>query len=82
MAHKWGEIPGARHEAGLVFTPKYQYVVVIMTENVDPRGSPGYIRDLSKSIYDFFELQALDATMPILGPAVPTDVIVGDAPAP
>jgi beta-lactamase class A len=55
VAHKWGEIPGARHEAGLVFSPKFQYVVVIMTENVDPRGSPSYIRDLSKTIYDFFD---------------------------
>jgi beta-lactamase class A len=55
VAHKWGEIPGARHEAGIVTTPNFKYVIVVMTENVDPRGSPGYIRDLSKSIYDFFE---------------------------
>src|SRR5688572_2728645 len=55
VAHKWGEIPGARHEAGVVFTPRFSYVVVIMTENVDPSSSPGYIRDLSKAIYTFFE---------------------------
>lgn len=57
VAHKWGEIPGARHEAGIVITPQYKYVIVVMTENVDPRGSPGYIRDLSKSIFDYFERQ-------------------------
>lgn len=57
VAHKWGEIPGARHEAGIVLTPKYKYVVVMMTQDIDPRGSPAYIRDLSKSIYDFFEQQ-------------------------
>jgi beta-lactamase class A len=57
VAHKWGEIPGARHEAGVVLTPKYKYVIVVMTENVDPRGSPTYIRDLSKAVYDYFEGQ-------------------------
>lgn len=66
VAHKWGEIPGARHEAGIVFSPQFQYVVVIMTENVDPRGSPGYIRDLSKTIYDFFERgSGAPATAPV-----------------
>jgi beta-lactamase class A len=55
VAHKWGEIPGARHEAGLVFTPKFTYVVVIMTENVDPVLSPSYISALSKSIYTYFD---------------------------
>jgi beta-lactamase class A len=55
VAHKWGEIPGARHEAGIVFAPQFNYVVVIMTENVDPSSSPAHIRDLSKSIYTFFE---------------------------
>ncbi|MCC7366981.1 MAG: serine hydrolase [Chloroflexi bacterium] len=59
VAHKWGEIPGARHEAGIILTPKYKYVIVVMTESVDPRGSPSYIRDLSKSVYDFFEQQTM-----------------------
>jgi beta-lactamase class A len=55
IAHKWGEIPGARHEAGIIYTPQFKYVVIIMTENVDPLGSPSYIRELSKAIYTFFE---------------------------
>jgi hypothetical protein len=55
VAHKWGEIPGARHEAGIVFGPRFNYVIVIMTENVDPALSPSYIRDLSKSIYSYFD---------------------------
>ena len=58
VAHKWGEIPGARHEAGIVFTPQFNYIVVIMTENVDPSSSPTFIRELSKSIYTFFEQSA------------------------
>jgi len=55
VAHKWGEIPGARHDAGLVYSPQFKYVIIIMTENVDPLGSPSYIRDLSKAVYTFFE---------------------------
>jgi len=55
VAHKWGEIPGARHEAGIVYAPRFNYVVVIMTENVDPAISPSYIRDLSKAIYTYFD---------------------------
>jgi beta-lactamase class A len=81
VAHKWGEIPGARHEAGLVFTPKFQYVVVVMTQDVDPRGSPSYIRDLSKTIYDFFEAQSLASMSALHGPELPADVVPGDAAA-
>lgn len=55
VAHKWGEIPGARHDAGLVFTQKFSYVIIVMTENVDPARSPTYIRDFSKAVYDYFE---------------------------
>jgi beta-lactamase class A len=55
VAHKWGEIPGARHEVGIVYGPKFQYVVVIMTEKMDPGESPSYIRNLSKAIYDYFD---------------------------
>ncbi len=55
VAHKWGEIPGARHEAGIVFTPRGQYVVIVMTENLDPNGSGGYITDVSRAIFAYFE---------------------------
>lgn len=55
VAHKWGEIPGARHETGLISTPKFQYVVVIMTESMDPAFSPTFIKNASKAIYDYFD---------------------------
>jgi beta-lactamase class A len=55
VAHKWGEIPGARHEAGLVSTQRYQYVVVIMTESMDPDYSPTFIKNASKAIFEQFE---------------------------
>jgi beta-lactamase class A len=55
IAHKWGEIPGAHHDVGIVYTPRFQYVVVVMTEKVDPYASGGYIRGLSKAVYDYFD---------------------------
>jgi beta-lactamase class A len=70
VPHKWGEIPGARHEAGIVYGPRFQYVVVVMTENVDPHDSPAYIRDLSKAVYGYFD-QATPA--PTATPAPPPD---------
>lgn len=55
IAHKWGEVPGARHDAGVVFTPRGRYVIVVMTEDVDANGSGGYIRDVSRAVFSYFE---------------------------
>jgi len=33
----------------------FKYVIIVMTENVDPLGSRVYILDLSKAVYTFFE---------------------------
>ena len=54
VAHKWGDIPGARHDAGIVFTPRGEYVIVVLTEGLDARGSGGYIRDVSRAVFDYF----------------------------
>jgi len=55
VAHKWGEVPGARHDAGVIFTPRNQYVIVVMTEGLAANGSAGYIRDVSKAVFNHFE---------------------------
>ena len=55
VAHKWGEIPGARHDAGIVFTPNSSYVIVVMTEGLDPNGSATYIREVSRAVFRHFE---------------------------
>jgi len=65
VAYKWGEIVGARHEAGIIYDPRFKYVIVVMTENVDPRTSPDYIRSVSKVVYEYFD-QSL-ATSPTVG---------------
>ena len=56
-----------------MFSPQFQYVVVIMTENVDPMGSPAYIRELSKAIYSFFEHQSAGAAQGTVAGAPPAE---------
>jgi beta-lactamase class A len=34
VAHKWGDLPSARHDAGIVFTPRGTFVSVVLTEDV------------------------------------------------
>ena len=55
IAHKWGDVPNARYDAGIVFTPRSQYVVVAMTEGLDPTTSAAYIRDVSRAVFNYFE---------------------------
>jgi beta-lactamase class A len=76
IAHKWGEIPGAHHEAGIVYAQTFKYVIVVMTENTNPDASPAYIRNLSKAVYDFFN-QGAPAPPPSV-PAPPLEVQPGN----
>ncbi|HYU21397.1 MAG TPA: serine hydrolase [Chloroflexota bacterium] len=55
LAHKWGDIPSARHDAGVVFTPRSQYVVVVMTEGLDLQRASDQIRDTSRLAFNYFE---------------------------
>lgn len=55
VAHKWGDVPGARHDAGVVFTPRGRYVIVVLTQGIDANGSANYIRDVSRAVYTYVE---------------------------
>ncbi|MBA2450582.1 MAG: serine hydrolase [Chloroflexi bacterium] len=55
VAHKWGEVPGARHDAGVVFTPRHHYVIVVMTAGLDGQTSAESIRELSRAVFQYFE---------------------------
>lgn len=54
VAHKTGELYFYSHDAGIVFTPKGDYIIVILTnsDNVDRQNE--IISDISKSAYDYF----------------------------
>lgn len=59
--HKTGELPGAEHDAGIVYSPVGPYVVAIMSDNLpDPEQGRQVIARLSREIYDFF----IDSAMP------------------
>ncbi len=52
LAHKWGDLPGARHDAGIVFTPRATYVAVVLTEGGAPDAAQRVISAASKAAYD------------------------------
>lgn len=55
IAHKTGEIDYFTHDAGIVFSDKGDYIIVVMSESDDPRDSEERIAEVSKAIYDYFE---------------------------
>ncbi|MCL4339268.1 class A beta-lactamase-related serine hydrolase [Patescibacteria group bacterium] len=54
IAHKTGEIDTYTHDAGIVYSPKGDYVIVIMTESDSPDETQERIARLSRSVYDYF----------------------------
>ena len=55
IAHKWGDIPNARHDAGVIYTPHNQIVLVVLTENGSPAQAADVIRATSQRIVDYVE---------------------------
>jgi hypothetical protein len=39
----------------VVFTPRNQYVIVVLTSGLDAQGSVDYIRDVSRAVLQHFE---------------------------
>jgi beta-lactamase class A len=57
VAHKTGELFGFKHDAGIVFAPKGDYVIVMMSETKAPEEAVKQMAQLSKEVYDYFENQ-------------------------
>ncbi len=56
VAHKSGELPGVRHDAGIVYTPRSQFVaVVLITELSDYDSAAQSIARVARAAYDYFE---------------------------
>ena len=55
LAHKWGDLPRARHDAGIVFTPRNQIVIVVLTENGSPDAAAEQIRSISRKVVSYVE---------------------------
>jgi beta-lactamase class A len=55
VAHKTGEINFYKHDAGIVFSPKTDYLIVLMSESEFPAGAAERMANLSKTVYDYFQ---------------------------
>lgn len=54
IAHKTGELGYLSHDAGIVFTDKGDYIIVVLSESDYPPGAEERIADLSKAVYEYF----------------------------
>lgn len=54
VANKTGDIGWFKHDAGIVFTAKGDYVIVVMSESEDPLGAQERIALISKAVYEYF----------------------------
>lgn len=54
-AHKTGELGPFKHDAGIVFTEKGDYIIVLMSESSDPKAAAEREARVSKAVYDYFQ---------------------------
>lgn len=54
IAHKTGELGYLTHDAGIVFTGKGDYIIVVLSESDYPPGAEEKIADISKVVYEYF----------------------------
>ena len=57
VAHKTGEIGWFSHDAGIVYSPKGDYIIVILSESDSPAVAEDRIAQVSKAVYEYFEIQ-------------------------
>lgn len=55
IAHKTGELGYFTHDAGIVYTPKGDYIIVVLSESEMPAAAEKRIADISKAVYDYFQ---------------------------
>ncbi len=54
VAHKTGDIGWFKHDGGIIYSPKGDYLVVVMSESDFPEGAQERIALLSKAVWDYF----------------------------
>lgn len=54
VAHKTGELESFSHDAGVFFTDRGDYIIVIMSETDNQRQANETIARISKAVYDYF----------------------------
>jgi len=57
VAHKSGQLPGVRHDAGIVYGPRGTYVVVGLTDHLaDQDDGEAFLARLSREVFKYFAL--------------------------
>lgn len=54
VEHKTGELNDFKHDCGIVYSKKGDYVICIMTETNDPKLAEARIALISKAVFDYF----------------------------
>jgi len=57
IAHKTGEINYLSHDAGIVYAPNGDYVIVVLSETDYPPGAGERVAQISKSVFDYLSSQ-------------------------
>ena len=55
VAHKTGELGTLTHDAGIVYSPKGDYVFVVMSDSNSPAGDEERIARIARSVNEYFE---------------------------
>ena len=54
IAHKTGELNGFSHDAGIVYSQKGDYIIVILSKTDHPLETNENIAEISREVYDYF----------------------------
>lgn len=55
IAHKTGELQEFTHDAGIVFSPDADYILVILSESNNPKMAAERIAQVSKAVYSYVQ---------------------------
>ena len=53
VAHKWGDLPPVRHDAGVVYGPNSTYAIAVLTDGMPPLEAEQAIAAVSRAAYDY-----------------------------
>ncbi len=56
VAHKTGNLPGVVNDAGIVYGPRADFILIVMTSDADDGIAAATEADLARALYDRFEL--------------------------
>lgn len=54
VAHKTGELGSIKHDTGIVFTEKGDYILVVLTETKSPQTAVGTIAKISEKVFRYY----------------------------